>query len=109
MTAELFLYLAQDIGGEEGPDIDKFMRKGVPRRGQDMKVEVQPLAPGADKSADANIVGADSNYIGAVKDMLFKVSMSKKLCNRKGFERIFCTRHSCRNVDEFLFIIRAHY
>ena len=59
LMAELFLYLSQDVDQGRGPEVEKFLRRGVPRRGQSMPVKPQQLAPSIDEGADAGVIGTD--------------------------------------------------
>jgi hypothetical protein len=75
----------------------------------DADLDPSVLKDAACQRLAVNIMGRDSAYIGAIKDMIYKVTMSKRLCCRKGFEHVFCSRHSCRTTDEFVTIIREKY
>ena len=59
LMAEMWLYLSQEAGGEEGPCIQKFLRRSVPRRGLSMPINPEALVPSMDKGADAAVVGID--------------------------------------------------
>jgi len=63
LVAEMWLYLAQDLGGGQEPCIDKFMRKGVPRRGQAMPMKTGPLVPDLDQGADNGMLGCSNNLL----------------------------------------------
>lgn len=63
LVAEMWLYLAQETNEGQGPCIDKFMRKGIPRRGQAMPIKVGPLVPDLDQGADTGMIGCSNNLL----------------------------------------------
>ena len=84
LGCELWLYLQHEDKEPGGPCIQKFLMKGVPRRGQPMPVRQEPLVPPVDQGPDSAILAVSKQLLQIVASIKGVVLVLEQAKHREG-------------------------